>query len=97
MTIELGVLIGIICTIAGTAFGYFNWRRNDKKDIRADAASDGELRADINYIRRGVEDIRVDLKAQDKRFGELTERVTRVEESAKQAHKRIDRIEESKE
>lgn len=94
MTIELGVLIGLVCTVLGTIFGYLSFRRTSNKDLKDDAVSNGELRADINYIRRGIEDIRVDLKAQDKRFGELSERVTRVEESAKQAHKRIDELKE---
>lgn len=50
-----------------------------------------------NILLWGVEDIRVDIKAQEKRHGELTERVAKVEEVAKSAHKRIDTIEKNKE
>jgi phage shock protein A len=46
----------------------------------------------MDYIKRGIEDIRVEQKAQGRRYDELAERVTRVEESAKQAHRRIDRL-----
>ena len=118
MTIELGWFIGVCGTVFGIGMGYLNWKRSKHKDIQADAIGNGELRsdinyikkeiediktestgsgefrADINYIRRGIEDIRIDLKAQDKRFNDLSERVTRVEESSKQAHKRIDKLEE---
>ncbi len=52
----------------------------------------GELKSDIKYIKSGVDDIKIDLKVQEKRVNELSERVTRIEESAKQAHKRIDEI-----
>ena len=45
------------------------------------------------YIRKGVDDIRIDLKASEKQMVALGERVTRVEESTKQAHKRLDTIE----
>jgi len=37
-----------------------------------------------------VENIRIDLKANERQIGALGERVTRVEESSKQAYKIID-------
>lgn len=90
MILELKVLIGIVCGIVGMILGCLTWRRNDKNDTKEEAKENGELRADITYIRNGIEDIRVDMRAQVQRHGELAERVTRVEESVKQAHKRID-------
>ncbi|MGE6576253.1 hypothetical protein ACQKFM_15155 [Paenibacillus xylanexedens] len=51
-------------------------------------------RADVDYIKRGVDDIRLEQRVQAQRVDALSERVTRVEESAKQAHKRIDRKED---
>lgn len=92
MQVEIGTLIGIFAAIGGFVLGYFNFRRQSDKEIKADSGASGELRADINYIRRGVEDIRIDMKAQEKRHSELTERVTRVEESTKQAHHRINEL-----
>lgn len=46
----------------------------------------------IANVSNGVTDIRADFRSQGVTIQSLTERVTRVEESAKQAHKRIDRI-----
>jgi uncharacterized membrane protein len=91
----LGITIAILGAagaVFGIIMGYQNGRKADAKDIKADASGDAELRADIKYIARGVEDIRVDLKAQEKRHGDLSERVTRVEESTKQAHLRINEL-----
>ncbi|MNW70916.1 hypothetical protein D3C74_504480 [compost metagenome] len=59
-----------------------------------EAGSGAALRTDVEYIKHGVDDVRFELKDQARRFDALSERVTRVEESAKQAHKRIDKIEE---
>ena len=89
---QLDVLIGMVCALLGIILGYLGWRRDSNNDIETDASDNGALHADINYIKRGVEDIRIDQKAQEKRHSELSERVTRVEESTKQAHKRIDEI-----
>jgi hypothetical protein len=44
------------------------------------------------YIKRGVDDVRLVQREQGRSFEALAERVTRVEESAKQAHHRPDRI-----
>ncbi|MNH39874.1 hypothetical protein D3C79_1011030 [compost metagenome] len=48
----------------------------------------------MEYIKRGVDDMRVEQKMQGQRFEALAERVTRVEESTKQAHHRITRLED---
>jgi hypothetical protein len=40
-----------------------------------------------------VDDIRIDLRANEKQMIQQGERLTRVEESTKQAHKRLDTIE----
>lgn len=93
MQIELGAMVGLAAAATGMLFGYLNYRRFCKRDVKDEGVSDGELKADINYIRRGVEDIRIDMKAQEMRFGELTERVTRNEEGIKSAHKRLDGME----
>ncbi|MHC1747504.1 MAG: hypothetical protein AB9856_03835 [Cellulosilyticaceae bacterium] len=81
----LSPLVAVITYITGT-----------KKEIKTDGQDQGELRADIKYIRNGVEDIRVDMRVQDSKIDGLTERVTRVEESAKQAHHRVDEIKNTK-
>ncbi|WP_228728346.1 hypothetical protein [Brevibacillus composti] len=64
-----------------------------RQDIAQQASADTNLRVDVEYIKRGVDDIRLEQKAQGKRIDDLAERVTRVEESAKQAHKRLNRLE----
>ncbi|WP_240353246.1 hypothetical protein [Cohnella algarum] len=46
----------------------------------------------MEYIKRGVDDVRLEQRAQGQRFDALAERVTRVEESAKQALQRLDRL-----
>ncbi|MFC0392431.1 hypothetical protein [Paenibacillus mendelii] len=50
------------------------------------------LRNDVDYIKRGIDDVRFEQRERGRRFDALSERVTRVEESAKQAHKRLDRL-----
>lgn len=86
---DWAMVISAAAAISGIILGW--WGRAHA--IRKDGAEDGELRTSVNYIRQGVDDLRVEIKAQGQRYDMLAERVTRVEESAKQAHKRIDRLE----
>lgn len=91
---ELTVTIGFITGVITFFIGYLTFMRNRDKDTRTDAQRDAVLETKIDMIAVGVETIKVDLKASDKRITELSEHVIRTDESVKQAHKRIDKIED---
>ena len=88
--VTIMALISAAAAISGIVLGWLGRSRT----VRQDGAQDGELRASVEYIARGVDDLRVEIRSQGQRYDLLAERVTRVEESAKQAHKRIDRLED---
>lgn len=89
MTIELGLLIAAL----SLAFSYLGYSLNRTKAVKSDGQENAEMKAELGYIRKGVDDIRIDQKASEKQMISFGERITRVEESAKQAHKRLDNIE----
>lgn len=91
---ELTAVVAMIAALSGIVLGWLGRNRTVKHDIVREAGADAVQRTDVEYIKRGVDDIRVDLRMQGQRLDGLAERVTRVEESSKQAHKRIDRLEE---
>lgn len=86
---DWSIIISAAAAISGVVLGWLGRSRT----IREDAAEDGELRANVDYIRKGVEELKLEIKARGQQYDMLAERVTRVEESVKQAHKRIDKIE----
>lgn len=90
-------IVSVIGTISGVALGWKAKSRTDRQETVADASRDAKLQSDIAYIIRGIDDVRLDLREQGRQFDALTERVTRVEESAKQAHHRISGLETRKE
>lgn len=110
MTIEVTLIFSAMSLILGV-LGYQISRTNqqikkqqievekqqrEKNEVKNDSKQDAEVRAQLNYISRGVDDIRIDLKANEKQIAQHSERITRVEESTKQAHKRIDKIDGDK-
>ncbi len=46
----------------------------------------------LDFISQGVNNIQVKIEAQENKFIAMNERITRVEESTKSAHHRIDTI-----
>ncbi|WP_339816757.1 hypothetical protein MKZ15_15310 [Paenibacillus sp. FSL R7-0216] len=87
-------IISVAAALSGIALGWAGRARTVRQDVSQDAETITTLKNDLGYIRSGVDDIRFEQRMQSQRIDALSERVTRNEESAKQAHKRIDRIEE---
>jgi len=99
MPLEISIisaLIGVVAAISGMILGWSARAKEIRKDAEKDAEIQTTLRTDLEYLKRGVDDIRLEQKVQGQRIDAIAERVTRVEESAKQAHKRIDRIEQER-
>jgi peptidoglycan hydrolase CwlO-like protein len=87
-------IVGLACTLIGGVIGFLTFNRNRDKDVRNDASEFAVIKSNLTNISGGVDSIRIDIKANERRVSELSERVIRVEESSKQAHKRIDKIED---
>ncbi len=91
--LEWGAIVSVLAALSGVLLGWIGFARTQKNTAQSDAATDALLKSDVEYIKRGVDDIRVEQKTQKRDFDALSERVTRVEESAKQALKRLDGLE----
>lgn len=91
--VDVTAMAGVVCS---AVFGYAGYVTGVKKCSKDEGTKSGEIQADIGYIKKGVDDIRIDIKTQEKVVNNLAERVTRVEESTKQAHKRLDRVDGAK-
>lgn len=89
MSLEIGVLIAV----CGLLLSYLTYQFNRQKETKTDTRQDAKIQAQLDYIGKGVDDIRIDLKANERQMVAHGERITRLEESAKQAHKRIDTLE----
>lgn len=85
-------VFGAIGTVIGFLITVLTYTRNRDKDVKSKAAEQATINAKLDTINGGVESLRVDFKVEQKERAALSERVTRVEESAKQAHRRIDEL-----
>lgn len=87
-------LIVAVGSVSAVVFSYVGYSRGIKKDSYSAGAARGTLETDIEYIKHRTDDVLLEQKDTNKSINALAERVTRVEESTKSAHKRLDQIEE---
>jgi hypothetical protein len=87
-------LVMVAGSISAVVFGYIGYSRGVKIDFYSAGTEKGTLETDIEYIKRRTDDVLLEQRDTNKSINVLAERVTRVEELTKSAHKRIDQIEE---
>lgn len=85
-------IISATVGIIGVIFGIVSFLRNKKQDDNTEGRESGTVLSDLGYIKAGVDEIKAEQKDQRKTNIEFITRLTAVEESTKQAHKRIDEL-----
>lgn len=95
MPIEYTIIISVIsvaCTILGVSIGMSNLRRGQKADDQREGATLADVAATLRHMGEHVSSIRHDMASIKGDIKEQHERVVRVEESTKSAHRRLDEL-----
>ena len=93
-TLEIFLTILSVATgLCAIIFGFLAFRRNQKADDKEEGSLRGTMLTDIGYIKSGVDDIKDEQREQRKTNADFLERLVDCEASTKQAHKRIDGLE----
>lgn len=90
MTIEIALLISGLSLAFGIYSGIVNMKRNSKNDTERDASQLTTVIVKLENLGMGIEEIKNELAGIKTDTRELRDRIIAVEQSAKQAHKRID-------
>lgn len=97
MTIEVALLISGISLAFGIYSGIANMKRNQASDTKRDTAELTTVIVKLESIGTGITEIKSELTNVKNDIKESRERIIKLEESAKQAHKRLDVLELAKE
>lgn len=89
----ISIVFSAFFGIGGLVFGIISAVRNKKTDDTKEAKEDGIVLTELGYIKSGIDDIKHKQFEQDKQNLNFVKELTAVEESTKQAHKRIDKLE----
>lgn len=93
MTIEVAFLISVVSVCFSIFSGIVTMRRNKSADDKIEATQLTSVIVKLENIDMGVTEIKSEMKSVKEDTKNNSERLTRLEESAKSAHKRLDAIE----
>lgn len=93
MAETISLVFSALFGVGGLVFGIISAVRNKKTDDTKEAKEDGIVLTELGYIKSGIDDIKHKQEEQEKQNLDFVRHLTAVEESAKQAHKRIDKLE----
>lgn len=82
----VGSVVAIVCSVIALI-------RNHTGDKTKEAKADATVLTEIGYIKANTDEIKMEQKEQRKTNTEVLTRLTSVEASAAQAHRRLDLIE----
>lgn len=87
-------LISVLAAVAGVVFGVTTFFRNRKQDNTDEGKRTGAIMSELGYIKAGVDDMKRKQEKSDDTIMGFMKELTAVQESTKQAHKRIDGLED---
>lgn len=93
---EIGIVLSALSALIALCALLLSFkasRRRDDRDRTESASQWTRIETILESVRGGVDDIRIEVKTQQKQISDVTERVARLEESAKTGQRRIEIIE----
>jgi len=94
---DLFNFLAIACSLSSLIVAALSFFHKKKKDDGADGKQNGIILTELGHIKGLVEEVRAEQRQQYDTNLQLLQRLTAVEESAKQAHKRLNIITKCKE
>ena len=92
MTIEVALVISALSLAFGIYQGVSNMKRNQRTDNVHEASQMTTVIVKLENIGDGITEIKTDMRSVKDEVRELRDRIIKVEQSTKDAHRRIDEI-----
>jgi predicted nucleic acid-binding Zn-ribbon protein len=92
MQVEVALLISIVSVAFSIFFGLKNNKRSDTKEIEERVKTDTIINTKLDNIGSTMQDVKVEIASMRNDIQSHNDRLIKVEESCKQAHKRLDEI-----
>ena len=85
-------LISVLCTCVGILASVISLFMTVRKKLSDDGREIGAVLSEIRFLKNGVSEIRQDTRLLTQSFSDMEARLARMEESAEQTQKRMDRF-----
>ncbi len=76
---DIHIMMAVLSAISGILLGWIAHARQKQNEERQAGYKDGELKTDMQYVKRSLDSIRSDIKEQERRLDDFSGRLIRVE------------------
>lgn len=90
---DLMTILAIVSPISSIMIAWLGFGRNKQHDTQDAATTLAMIQSDIGYIKAGNDDIKRQLRDQDKRVTEISDRSIRNEDELRRVNARINKLE----
>lgn len=73
------ISIAVLCSTLSVLISYLTFNKNGKKDAQKQTEEQVELRSKLEYISRGIDDIKLDNRVRDEQIKNINERIIVLE------------------
>lgn len=87
---EWYTVLPIVTAVGGFAVSYLAFVSSVWSVRKREAQNFGKVLSELEYVKAGIDELKEQNRNEAAELAHVSERLTRVEESAKHAHKRLD-------
>ena len=88
------ISIALLCSILGASLSFLTFQRGGKKDTEERVKREAKKEAQLDYIQKGIDDIRFNDRIRDEQLKKMSDRLLIVENETKILFKRFERVDE---
>lgn len=86
------ISIGVLCSTISVLISYLTFNKNSKRDVQADTKERVEIKVQLEYISRGIDDVKMGNKMRDEQIKGLNDRVISMESEMRNLTSRVDKL-----
>lgn len=83
------ISIAVLCSTLSVLISYLTFNKNGKKDAQKQTEEQVELRSKLEYISRGIDDIKLDNRVRDEQIKNINERIIVLENEVSHIKEKI--------
>lgn len=83
------ISIAVLCSTLSVLISYLTFNKNGKKDAQKQTEEQVELRSKLEYISRGIDDIKLDNRVRDEQIKTINERIIILENEVSHIKEKI--------
>lgn len=88
------ISIALLCTLIGATISFLTFQRNGRKETEEKAKESAKRDTQLDYIQRGIDDIKFNDRVRDEQLKTMNERLIIVENETKVLFRRFERLDE---